>query len=67
MPQKTKTKMPAKKHNPKKKGLPGKTADISPTKAKQMLKEGTAKGKPLSEKQKGMFGAIAGQTKKKKK
>ena len=37
--------------------------DIPPEKAKQILREGTAKGKPLTEKQKDMFGAAAGRAK----
>lgn len=37
-----------------------KKAPVSRVKAKRMLKEGTAHGKKLSKKQKGMFGAIAG-------
>ena len=44
----------------KKDQMPSDKANISKEKAKQMLKEGTAQGKPLSEKQKGMLGAIAG-------
>lgn len=42
---------------------PSEKADISPAKAKQMLKENSAHGKPLTEKQKGMLGAIAGKSK----
>lgn len=34
--------------------------DISPEKARQILKDGEANGKPLTEKQRGMFGAAAG-------
>lgn len=33
---------------------------LSPSKAKQMLKDGTANGRPLSSKQKRYFGAVAG-------
>jgi len=36
------------------------SADIPKEKAKQILKEGEVKGKPLSEKQKGLFGSAAG-------
>ena len=35
------------------------SSNISSEKAKQMLKEGEAHGKPLTEKQKGMLGAAA--------
>ena len=41
-----------------KKGKPG--AAVSPQKAKKILKEGEIGGKPLTEKQKGMFGAAVG-------
>lgn len=44
----------------KKDQMPSQTADISKEKAKKMLKDGTAHGKPLTEKQKGMLGAIIG-------
>lgn len=37
---------------------------ISPGKAKKILKEGKARGKPLTKKQKGLFGAAAGRGKK---
>lgn len=40
--------------------LPSETADVSPAKAKQILRDGTANGQPLTEAQRGMFGAIAG-------
>lgn len=46
---------------PKDKEHSGKTSeksDISPEKAKKMLKEGTAHGKPITKKQQGMLGAI---------
>lgn len=42
---------------------PSEKADISPAKAKKMLKDGTAHGKPLTPDQKGMLGAIAGKSK----
>ena len=37
-----------------------KSSQPSKGKAKKMLKDGKAQGKPLSDKQKGLFGAIAG-------
>lgn len=40
-----------------KKGKP--SVDISAQKAKKILKEGSVKGKPLTDKQKKMFGAAA--------
>lgn len=43
--------------------LPSQKADVSATKAKQILTDGTVRGAPLSTKQKGMFGAIAGGSK----
>lgn len=46
------------------KALPSETADVSPEKARKILKDGTVHGKPLTEKQRGMFGAIAGKDKK---
>ncbi len=45
-------------HFVKKDGQP--SSEISKEKAKKMLKEGEANGKPLSKKQKGMLGAAAG-------
>lgn len=50
----------------KKDGEPDKYAagqpsdDVDPDKAKQILKDGEVRGEPLSDKQKGMFGAAAG-------
>jgi hypothetical protein len=42
-------------------GAPGRPAvSASPEKAKQILREGTAKGRPLSEKQTKFFGWLAG-------
>ncbi len=38
---------------------PSDKSGISPAKALKMLKDGTAQGKPLSKKQKGMLGAIS--------
>ncbi|MGH7743819.1 MAG: hypothetical protein ACREQ5_03235 [Candidatus Dormibacteria bacterium] len=42
------------------KGLPSEHTDITPEKAKTMLKEGEAKGHDLTDKQKGFLGAVAG-------
>lgn len=39
---------------------PSETADVSPAKAREILRDGTVHGQPLSEAQRGMFGAIAG-------
>ncbi|MGQ9663456.1 MAG: hypothetical protein ACUVWX_14140 [Kiritimatiellia bacterium] len=39
------------------------SANISPEKARQILRDGEVKGHPLSEAQRGMFGAAAGRTK----
>lgn len=39
------------------------SADISPEKARRILKDGTVHGKPLTEAQRGMFGAAAGRGK----
>jgi hypothetical protein len=44
--------------------LPSKKADVSPEKACQILKDGEANGHPLTEAQRGMFGAICGKRKK---
>ncbi len=38
---------------------------INPAKAKEILRDGTAHGHPLSPKQKGMLGAAAGRSNKK--
>ena len=35
-------------------------SSLKPAKAKEMLRDGTVHGKPLSQKQKGLFGLIAG-------
>jgi hypothetical protein len=40
---------------------------VSPAKAKEILRDGTAHGKKLTKKQKGYFGVIAGGKKPKKK
>jgi hypothetical protein len=40
--------------------LPSAKADVSATKAKQILSDGETRGNPLTKGQKGMFGAIAG-------
>ncbi len=37
---------------------PGEKSDISPEKAKMMMKEGVMNGKPITKKQQGMLGAI---------
>jgi hypothetical protein len=42
------------------KTLPSKKANISSTKAKTILSDGEVRGHPLTEKQRGLFGAIAG-------
>lgn len=36
----------------------------SPAKARQILRDGTAQGQPLTRKQQGLFGAVAAKTKK---
>lgn len=43
-----------------KKSLPSDDADVSPEKARKILEDGEANGKPLTKKQRGFFGAIAG-------
>ncbi len=43
--------------------VPSETADVSPEKAKKILEDGEIDGKPLTEVQRGMFGAIAGKAK----
>lgn len=60
-----KKKVAIKQQKSKESGQP--SAKISPQKAKKMLKEGMAHGKPLTQKQKGMLGAAAGKEKTKKK
>jgi hypothetical protein len=45
------------------KTLPSKKANISSTKAKTILSDGEVRGHPLTEKQRGLFGAIAGKAK----
>jgi len=40
--------------------LPSSKTNVSQSKAKQILTDGTVRGNPLSQAQKGMFGAIAG-------
>jgi hypothetical protein len=42
------------------KKLPSEKANVSATKAKQILSDGETRGNPLSQAQKGLFGAIAG-------
>jgi hypothetical protein len=50
-----------------KKRKPSAKTKLTAAKAKKMLKDGTAQGKPLTKKQKGFFGAVAGKKKKSKK
>jgi hypothetical protein len=45
------------------KSRPSDRSDVSPTKARKILRDGTVHGKTLTSKQKGMFGAIAGKKK----
>ena len=40
-------------------GKKGKKKDISKSKAREILRDGTAHGKPLTEAQRGLFGIIA--------
>lgn len=40
------------------------SSKVSSSKAKEILRHGEVKGHPLSKKQKGMFGAAAGRSKK---
>lgn len=42
------------------KGKPSSKMDMSSTKAKKILSDGTVRGNPLTQGQKGLFGAIAG-------
>lgn len=42
-------------------------APVSQSKAKMMMHEGVIKGHPMTEKQRGMFGAIAGGKRRKRK
>lgn len=42
------------------KRMPSAKTDVSQGKAKQILTDGTVRGNPLTQGQKGMFGAIAG-------
>jgi len=44
---------------------PSKRTSVSPAKACKILKDGTIMGKPLTGKQKGLFGVICGRRKKK--
>ena len=50
-----------------KKRKPSSKSKLTPAKARKMLKDGTAQGKPLTKKQKGFFGAVASKAKKSKK
>ena len=45
--------------------LPSEEADITPEKARQILRDGEVHGKPLTEAQRGFFGAIAGKDREK--
>ncbi len=53
-----------KEHGGMEKGLPSEEAGVSSEKAKQILRDGEVHGRPLTEAQRGMFGAIAGKAKK---
>jgi len=44
-----------------KKKMPSETTDITPEKAKKMLKDNSAHGYPLTDQQKKYFGVIAGE------
>jgi len=46
------------------KGRKKPSSRISSTKAKEILRDGTVHGHPLSKKQRGLFGAAAGRAKK---
>lgn len=46
------------------KGLPSKSTSLSHEKAKKILKDGTVRGKKITPKQRGFFGAVAGKGKK---
>lgn len=48
------------------KSLPSRGVAISPEKACKILKDGTVRGKPLTDRQRGLFGAICGRGRKKK-
>lgn len=56
----TKLRASSVEHNASK-SQPSDHADVSPDKACQILKDGTAQGHDLTDKQRGMFGAICGQ------
>ncbi len=45
--------------------LPSEETKLTPTKAGKILREGKVGGKPLTEKQKGFFGAVRGKKKEK--
>ncbi len=57
--------MPQRKRRKKKKNNRKKRSDLSPSKAREILRDGSVHGKKLTEKQKGFFGARAGETKEK--
>lgn len=44
--------------------LPSTHADVSPRKAKEILRHGTVRGRELTLRQEGFFGAVAGKGKK---
>ena len=44
--------------------LPSQTTDITPQKARKILEDKTVRGHPLTPKQRGFFGAVAGKSKK---
>lgn len=44
-----------------------KSCPVSPAKARKILRDGSIRGKPLTKKQRGLFGMCAGKSKKKKK
>ena len=45
--------------------LPSEETEMSPAKAKKILRDGEVHGKPLTDDQRGFFGAIAGKEEKK--
>lgn len=46
--------------------MPSESSDVSPEKAKEILKHGSVHGHELTKDQEGFFGAIAGQSEDKK-
>lgn len=51
----------------KRKSLPSQQLDISPEKARKILKDGTVRGHELTSAQRAMFGAKAGEARRKRK